>query len=113
MERENSSQGHQNTTVEQTQLQSKVEDRIKQASDDFNPYTALEGNQIMSHTLKVEKMKQENFIEQMGTGPKDQEEYRKIEHDIQNLRQKYQNEMVLPQIDNYAEEFGKSINTDD
>lgn len=67
----------------------------------------------MSHTLKVEKMKQENFIEQMGTGPKDQEEYKKIEHDIQHLRQKYQNEMVIPQVDNYTEEFAKSINTDD
>lgn len=47
----------------------------------------------MSHTLRVEKMKQENFIEQVGRRPEDQEEYRKIEHDIQNLRQKYQNEI--------------------
>lgn len=75
-----------------------MEDRIKQAQDvgdgdDFNPYTTLEGNQIMSHTLRVEKMKQENFIEQVGRRPEDQEEYRKIEHDIQNLRQKYQNEI--------------------
>ena len=60
MTRDNSSQGRRNTTSEQSQLQSKAsqsEDRIQRAQDDFNPYNALEGNQIMSHTLKVEKMK--------------------------------------------------------
>ena len=71
MTKDSSSQGRRNTTLDQTKLQNQEEDRIQRAQDDFNPYNALEGSQIMSHTLKVEKMKQENFIEQMGAGPKD------------------------------------------
>lgn len=74
------------TKTENTEHRGNFEGRITLERDsmalnsetDYNPYNERSSNQMMHQTLKVEKMKQNNFIE-------DSEKYKKIEKDIMKL----------------------------
>jgi hypothetical protein len=66
-------QESQMTTTENTEQRRLVEGSritherdsmaLNSENDGFNPYDQRASNPLMHHTLKVEKMKQENFIE--------------------------------------------------
>ena len=83
-------------------------------SEDLNPYSQMDSgnNSLMTKTLKVNKMMQENMIEQM-VDPK------AIENDIFQLQQKYENEEMLmksfkqenSELQDDKQDLKKTVNT--
>lgn len=83
-------------------------------SEDLNPYSQMDSgnNSLMTKTLKINKMMQENMIEQM-VDPK------AIENDIFQLQQKYENEEMLmksfkqenSELQDDKQDLKKTVNT--
>lgn len=83
-------------------------------SEDLNPYSQMDSgnNSLMTKTLKVNKMMQENMIEQI-VDPK------AIENDIFQLQQKYENEEMLmksfkqenAELQDDKQDLKKTVNT--